>query len=225
MKILLLALAAAAVATSTSAQSDRPKGGEAETAGKIVKSADIAVDIAEARKLLTQIHEANKALFAAAGGYIAALQPETGGKSAKIDSAAEAQTLEIAGVKLEDFYTKAVKLRIKPDKRSLTLKGLRAGGRGLPALMDGIASRRVRLAQEQLTGGDAAYDAVEFKIDMAEKGEPSLLPSDIVKRLMDSARAVTKARAALDSAVNPRAAQSVEAPAPAAGVPAAPPGK
>ncbi len=229
MKTLLLAALVAAVPSASFAQSDKPKQ-KAEpgvSATAALATENLELDIPAAQGLLNRIKAVQKALYDTALSYLskagaakdaakdAGKATGEGGKAAAAGEIATAASLEAAGLRLEELYSKAVYLRVKPAAVKLAMTGSPENPKELIAAstaVEGVAALRLKLVNAQLEGGAASVDVVAYKISMAEIGTVGGVPSNLVDRLMKAASEISKAKAALDSATavrepaSPRAA-------------------
>ncbi len=202
MKKLILAVAMASMPLSSFAQKAPDKGKTAKFPEADVVPADEAIEIPAAKKLEDSLAAAIAEVQAAATAFIQAAT-EAGKSDAERAAAAEkAQAkLEISGMKLEQMYDRAVRLRVKAEAGAKSeieaAKAAYAAAFAIPAGMREAAAARVRLANAQLEGGAAAADIVERKIAAARAGRDTAMTSEVVARLRAAASAVSRARSAI----------------------------
>lgn len=165
------------------------------------EAAPAPVSVADATALAAKIDAAAAELSSAADALEAAASK--GEKEAAMASIAATA----AGVRLEEFYGKAAKLRVAPVKKPDPADALKSGAHaGAKARMrrPGLSGARIALATAQLEAADAARDLVLAKVEAAKAGRAGV-SADAVERLMAAVVSVSQAKSRLMKELEPAA--------------------
>lgn len=205
----ILAIFVAALPLASFAQNSAQKPGEqGEAAEKARRVPEVSV--VEAIKLRTAITAAIAKLELAAQAFrntiTAGLDKDTSTLPANAGQIAAAEAkLEVAGVKLESFFDKAARLRVRTVTELGTSEGVRFDDAARTInIPDSVrahaatAGARLQLANARMEGGAAAQNIVGHKILLARQGKDSTVPAIAVERMRAAIIEISGAKAALN---------------------------